>query len=64
MFQHRASGKQTEQGKYKGLKSKRHNWFVNSARRNSPTSGATKPGRKSTSVVLIISSQQTPRLQL
>jgi len=30
----------------------------------SPTLGATKPGWKSTSVVLILSSQQTPRLQL
>jgi len=26
--------------------------------------GATKPGRKSTSVVLILSYQQTPRLQI
>jgi len=38
MFQHRASKKQTAQGKYKGQKSKRHSWFVNPVHRNSPTS--------------------------
>jgi len=32
MFQHRASRKQTEQGKYKGQKGKRHSWFVNLVR--------------------------------
>ena len=64
MFQHWASRKQKKQGKYEGQKSKRHSWFVNPIRCNSPTYGATKTGRKSTSVVLILSSQQTPRLQL
>jgi len=39
MFQHRVNRKQTEQGKYKRQKSKRHNWFVNPVRHNSPTSG-------------------------
>jgi len=64
MFQHRASRKQTAKGKYKGHKSKRHSLFVNPVWRNSPIFVATKTGRKSTSVVLILSSQQTPRLQL
>jgi hypothetical protein len=31
---------------------------------NTPTMGATKPGRKSTSVVLVLCSQQTPSFQL
>jgi len=34
MFQHRASRKQTHQGKYKGRKSKRHKRFVNPVRYN------------------------------
>jgi len=39
----------------KRQESKRHREFVNPVRHNSPTSGATKSGRKSTSVVLILS---------
>jgi len=32
MFKHWASRKQTQQGKYKGQKSKRHRWIVNTVR--------------------------------
>jgi len=34
MFQHRASRKQTQQGEYKGQKSKRHMRFINLVRCN------------------------------
>ncbi|KEH22032.1 hypothetical protein MTR_7g029230 [Medicago truncatula] len=63
MFKHRANDKQIDRGKYKRQKRKWHRLTPSSVT-NAPTLGATKPRRKSTSVVLVLSSQQTPSLQL
>ena len=64
MFKHRANNNKKKYVKVKDKKVNDTCELLTQFGDKHTYSGATKPGRKSTSIVLILSSQKTPSLQL